>query len=92
MIRNRKKKNVFLTYDKTQLQAALDAVQTCRVGIRKATRAYNIPRLTLSDRVTCRVLIGSMFGRPSALPSQLEEELEAKTQQAAAMGFGIRQK
>lgn len=67
------------------------AVQAVREGLSlgKASKAFKVPKSTLSDRISQRVLPGAPIGRPPALPAKLEEELVSKVENAAAMGFGV---
>lgn len=67
------------------------AVNAVREGssLGKASKAFKVPKSTLSDHIAQRVLPGAPIGRPPALSAKLEEELVAKVENAAAMGFGV---
>lgn len=67
------------------------AVNAVREGssLGKASKAFKVPKPTLSDHIAQRVLPGAPIGRPPALSAKLEEELVAKVENAAAMGFGV---
>ena len=70
------------------MQKALKAVLEEGESIRNASEKYGIPKSTLGDRISGRVLPGATSGSASYL--SLKEELELATFlcQAAAIGFG----
>ena len=57
-----------------------------KVSIRRAAEEYNVPKSTLHDRVTGRVLFGAHSG-PAKYLSSTEEELEAFLVGCASVGY-----
>ena len=45
------------------------------ISVRRASELYNIPRSTLAERITGRVLPGAKSGPPKVLTNEEEEEL-----------------
>ncbi|XP_078334130.1 uncharacterized protein LOC144625794 [Crassostrea virginica] len=82
------KKGVYQNYSHEDMEKAVQAVRE-GLSLGKASKAFKVPKSTLSDRICQRVLPGAPIGRPPALPAKLEEELVSKVENAAAMGFGV---
>lgn len=65
----------FKCWSEENMTRAVSAVVTCGISIRKAATMYGIPRSTLGDRITGRVLEGSKSGPLRYLSEQEEAEL-----------------
>ena len=58
------------------------------LSITLAAEKFNIPRTTLGDRISGRVLPGSVSGPPKFLTDDEESELEGFIFHCASMGYG----
>lgn len=67
---------------------AISAVIQDGIAVRKAAELYNVPKSTLSDRITGRVLPGSKSGPATYLTTQEEKELVTFLCRSAAIGYG----
>lgn len=72
-------------HNKENLYRALEAVKLGS-SVRLAALQYNIPKSTLSDRVTGKVKIDSHSGPPRYLTDPEEEELASFITQCASIG------
>ncbi len=68
------------------MEGAIAAVHTGQ-SIRKAAMMYNVPRSTLSDRITGKVDIGSRPGKKPYLMIQEEEEVVLFLKKCASIGY-----
>ncbi len=59
-----------------RMEKALDAVNLRSLTVRRAAEEYDIPKSTLHDRVSGRVLVGASSGPPKYLTDEEEVELE----------------
>ena len=69
------KKGSYKQWSEVSMSAAVKAVVQDGISVRRASELYNIPRSTLADRVTGRVLPGAKSGPPKILTDEEEEEL-----------------
>jgi len=67
---------------------AIEAVVEEGVSIRRAALRYDIPKSTLGDRVSGRVLPGKLSGPPKLLTDREESELEQFLFDCAQIGYG----
>ena len=57
------------------MERALQDVHSCKSTVRRAALEHNVPKLTLHDRVSGKVLQGAVGGAPRYLDDEEEEEL-----------------
>lgn len=69
------------------MSRALEAVAAEGLSVRRAALMYGVPKSTLGDRVSGRVLPGSMCGREKYLTDEEEEELSDFIENCAALGY-----
>lgn len=74
-------------YRAGQLDAALKDVRSGRMTLRKASKKYNIPLGTLSNKINGK--FGKSVGRPLALSDNEERTLSQHLKTVAAWGFPI---
>lgn len=74
-------------WHESQLNRACDAVIKESFSIRRAAEQYAIPRSTLHDRMSGRVVHGSRSGPPTYLSCEEEEELCQFLRSCAEIGF-----
>ena len=65
--------NSWKSGNEEKLHKAYEAVKTDRMTLRQASEVFGVPKSTLHDRLTGKVLFGSHSG-PSRLMSEREEE------------------
>ena len=82
------KKNLLQKYDPVKLEEAISAVAN-GMSVRAASKFHSVPKSTLWDRTSGRILQGAAIGRPPALTYKLESQIVKQAQDAASMGFGI---
>ena len=70
-----------------QMAKAVDAVKSRGLAVRRAAEEYDIPKSTLHDRVSGRVLAGGCSGPPKYLTVEEEEELEDFLIGCASVGY-----
>ena len=75
-------------WDSESMAHAMKAVINEGVSIRRAAERYNIPRSTLGDRISGRVLPGSGSGPPRVLTDCEERELEEFLYHCSCIGYG----
>ena len=85
----RKGQHKYQQYSPDSLQSAVDAVRAKAMSVRAASKAYGVPRATISDRITLRVPDGAKNGRPPLIPMQIENNMVEKMLGAADKGFGL---
>lgn len=73
-------------YEDSMVQA-VDAVLNKGLSIRCAAELYAIPKSTLSDRISGRVVMGSVSGPAKYLTTQQEEELVYFLLECASIGY-----
>ncbi len=74
-------------YDNKRLKQAYDAVKENRMSVRKAALSYNVPKSTLSDRVSERIPFGSHSGPSRYLSDEEETQLVHILCNAASLGY-----
>ena len=57
------------------MMKAVDAVVKDKLSVRRAAVEYNVPRSTLGDRISGRILPGAVSGKSKYLSNEEEEEL-----------------
>lgn len=75
-------------WDKSSMCNAMKAVIEEGVSIRKASLRYGIPKSTLGDRISGRVLPGSKSGPPRLLNDKEEKDLEDFIYHCSLIGYG----
>ena len=78
----------YKNYESQSMSQAMKAVIEGGFSIRLAAEKFNIPRTTLGDRISGRVLPGSVSGPPKFLTDDEESELEGFIFHYASMGYG----
>lgn len=78
----------YKVWDKQSIQHAIEAVVEEGMSIRRAALRYGIPKSTLGDRVSGRVLPGKKSGPPTLLTEKEEEELEHFLFHCSNIGYG----
>jgi len=71
-----------------RISKALEAVTLQGLTVRRAAEQYDIPKSTLHDRVSGRVMAGASSGPPKYLTDEEEDELEQFLADCAAIGYG----
>ncbi|MEW8544909.1 MAG: helix-turn-helix domain-containing protein [Candidatus Thiodiazotropha sp.] len=84
-------KGVYAQYDPTKFADAIEAVRE-GMSVRKAAKAYGVPRSTLSDRITGRVSEDAVLGKSPVIPVDIEKEMASRAMDLAEKGFGIGRK
>lgn len=67
---------------------AMSSVIEGGLSVRKASLRYGVPRSTLGDRISGRVLPGSVSGPPRLLNDIEEKELEDFIYHCSSIGYG----
>ena len=70
------------------MAAAVEKVKNKTLGLRKASREYQIPLRTLRDHIKRDISTG--HGRPPVLTQRDENKLVARVQRLSKIGFGLR--
>lgn len=70
-----------------RMEKAMAAVKDQGFSVRRAAEEYAIPKSTLHDRVSGRVLAGVCSGPPKYLTDEEEAELERYLTQCSSVGF-----
>ena len=68
------------------MEGALQDVMSGKLSVRRAALEYNVPKSTLHDRVTGKVLPGAVGGPPRYLTDEEEEELVRWLEGCAEVG------
>ena len=71
------------------MDEAYDAVTNGQMSISAAARAFNVPRMTLSDRVNKKVGMGASWGGKPALSTEDEEALISYIDYMQGRGFPL---
>ena len=66
---------------------AVESVLKKNTSIRKAAKEYDIPKSTIADRISGRVLMGAVSGPNKYLNVQQEEELVHFLLECASIGY-----
>ena len=83
----RSRQNKYKDWNVSQVDQAYDAVVKQNFSIRRAAEEFGIPRSTLHDRVSGRVLPGCCSSPPKYLSSEEEDELAQFLQTCAEIGY-----
>ena len=78
----------YKSWSEENMSKAISAVVRDEIAVRKAAELYNVPKSTLGDRITGRVLPGSTSGPATYLTAQEEKELATFLCRSAAIGYG----
>ena len=70
------------------MEQAMKAVIQDGMSIRKAACVYGVPKSTLGDRISGKVLPGTKSGPPSYLTEKEEQELVTFLTRSSAIGYG----
>ena len=70
-----------------QIAKAVDAVRCQGLTVRRAAESYDVPKSTLHDRLSGRVLAGGCSGPPKYLTDEEEEQLEDFLIGSASVGY-----
>ena len=74
-------------WDEARMQRAIDACVSGGMAIRQAALRFGVPKSTLGDRISGRVLPGASCGPKGYLTPEEEEELVNFLLRCAAMGY-----
>ena len=80
----------YKNYESQSMSQAMKAVIEGGLSIRLAAEKFNIPRTTLGDRISGRVLPGSVSGPPKLLTDDEESELEGFIFHCGSIGYVVR--
>ena len=77
----------YKSWNEDNMSRAVSAVVKCGLSVRKAALMYSIPKSTLGDRISGRVLEGSTSGPLKYLSEQEEVELISFIMGCAEIGY-----
>ena len=80
--------HLYKHWSQERMEGALKEVVNGRMSVRQASMQYDVPRSTLGDRVSGRVLPGAVSGPIKYLSTNEENELANFLERSAAMGYG----
>lgn len=83
----KKGKNIRCQYSVKSLSMAIDMVKNNRMSIRQAAKHFNVPKSTISDRISGRVDEGAKRGKATVFPQAVEEDIAQKVQVRFATQF-----
>lgn len=90
MVRNYKRITSRAAYGPDKLAKALDEIKAGRISISKASETYKIPYITLYKHVKGqRGEKSSTQGRPTVLPSDVEQQIAANLRTMEKWGYGL---
>ena len=78
----------YKSWSEDQMERALTSVVSEGLSVRRAACLFNVPKSSLGDRVSGRVMPGSSSGPPRYLTAAEENELVLFLTRSAAIGFG----
>lgn len=81
-----------LSYDQSQLQQAVECVQSSNLSIRKASQHFGIPKSTIADRISGKYSVSVTHGRPPALAPEIENKIVSSVKMASKLGIGLSRK
>ena len=79
-------RGVYKGWNEENMVRAVESVLKKNTSIRKATKEYDIPKSTIADRISGRVLMGAVSGPNKYLNAQQEEELVHFLLECASIG------
>ena len=88
MLRKYKRKGFYNRWEEDAIEKALQAVKS-GTSVRKAADKFCVPKSSLYDRVSGKVISGSKIGRQPELHSAMERDIVKSAKTAATMGFGV---
>ena len=74
-------------WSEERMALAVDAVMKDGISVRRAAEEYDIPKSTLGDRISGRILPGAVSGPGKYLSDQEEEELVCFLLECASIGY-----
>ena len=77
----------YKTWKQQHFSRAVEAVKEGKLTVQRAALEFNIPRSTLHDPVSGRVVVGGQCGQEKYLADEEEDELEAFLVGCASIGF-----
>ena len=77
----------YKTWKQQHFSRAVEAVKEGKLTVRRAAVEFDIPRSTLHDHVSGRVVVGGQCGPEKYLSDEEENELEAFLVGCASIGF-----
>ena len=80
-------RGVYKDWDEDRMVRAVDSVLKKKASIRKAGEMYGIPKSTIADRISGRVMEGARSGPLRYLNTQQEEELVHFLLECASIGY-----
>ena len=80
-------RGVYKGWKEDNMVRAVDSVLKKDTSIRKAAKEYDIPKSTIADRISGRVLMGAVSGPNRYLNAQQEEELVHFLIECASIGY-----
>ena len=80
-------RGVYKKWNENDMVRAVDSVLKKESSIRFAGKEYNIPKSTIADRISGRVLMGAVSGPNRYLNVQEEEELVHFLLECASIGY-----
>ena len=87
------KRGQYCTWDVTEMEMALNAMERGDMGLNAAAKFYGIPKATLSRHAKCQNKIANeatkFHGGQPTLPKELEDELVQHCMNLEAMFFGL---
>lgn len=82
-----KRCHLYKQWDDDRMRHAVSAVAEQGLSVRRAATEFNVPKSTLGDRISGRVLLGAHSGPPRLLNDQEEMELATFLLQCASVGY-----
>lgn len=74
-------------WNEEEMGRALNAIVVDGLSVRRAALLYGVPKSTLGDRVSGKVLCGATCGREKYLSDEEEEELATFIENCASVGY-----
>ena len=81
-------RGTYKPWTEPQMSRALQSVVAEGVSVRRAALEYNVPKSSLADRVSGRIIPGAKSGPPTYLNHSEEGELVQFLTRCAAIGYG----
>ena len=75
-------------WTEARMERAIQSITLNGISVRRAAADYNIPKSTIYDRLSGKVIPGAVCGAPRYLTDKGEEELESFLIGCAQIGFG----
>lgn len=81
-----------MNYTPETLERAVTSVQNGSMSVREACTAYNVPRSTIGDRISGKHELHVPHGRPTHIPTDVEDKIVSAVKMAARRGIGLSRK